>query len=233
MSNAPETKYTDRDVRESGDLVDRAIAYVENYTGDFQYLIDMKMRLAQEDDLTTPMIRGILNCMRHDPRIRNMPSPLPPDEATVTPIRSVRRQTGKRKRYGGTKPCNDQGVEHGYHNWTDEDEWCEYACTGWHLINRVKPDDHGYLTTHLFMDATVKRPFAAARGGMLVHLVQSASCRWYIEPHAWGFAHDPELVVKTACRYPSFLDRPVLMDEEQAAAQIERKYCPHCAEVMR
>lgn len=238
MSTAPEVKYTDRDVRESEELVERALEYVRNYTGEFQYLIDMKLRVAQEGDLTTPMIRGVLNCMRHDPRITDLPTPLPPQEGTVTelrPRRAERVPSQKRKRHGGRKSCHEVGVEHGYHYWTDDEDNTEYSCEGWHLINRGTVDVHGYRSTAVFTETVVKRPYAAARGGMLVHLINSAEVRWFAPAHEWGYHGDPDLVVRNVCRFPRFIERPLLLNQEQAdyiTGVGGRKYCPHCFDVM-
>ena len=58
MNAAPDIKYTDRDVRENSDLVGAAYAYVENYQGEFQYLIDCKMRVASGETLTTGLVGG-------------------------------------------------------------------------------------------------------------------------------------------------------------------------------
>jgi hypothetical protein len=71
-------KYTDRDVRENPDFYVTVIDYLEHYEGEFDFLVDCKMRVAMDRELTVGMVRGILNCMRHDPRVTNLPEPLPP-----------------------------------------------------------------------------------------------------------------------------------------------------------
>jgi hypothetical protein len=54
-----------------------AIQYVHQYQGDFSYLVDVKNRIAAmgEKSLTRYMIKGVLNCMLHDPNVVNLPRP--------------------------------------------------------------------------------------------------------------------------------------------------------------
>lgn len=228
---APEVKYTDRDVRENEQLVLLAIEYVENYTGDFQYLIDMKMRMASGAGLTTPMVKGILNCMRADPRVTGLPSPLPPEEGVVVELRPKKE---KRKRYVSNIECPDveNRVEHDGHSYEDDER--RGYCRGWHRINR----DHQGVD----MAVKIHRPYALARGGSMIHLVgdmDRCAIRWYPNPHAWGFRdRDPDLMVKTACKYPSFLQNPQTLTVYQAECVLELNtenigWCRHCREVMR
>jgi hypothetical protein len=239
VSGAPETRYTDRDVRENADLIDRAYAYVEAYTGEFQYLIDMKMRIASGSTLTTPMVKGVLNCMRADPRVTDLPQPLPVEEAVVVEMRPKRE---KRKRYVGRIECPQVAaqIEHGYHTYETVHE--TGSCEGFHFINREYEVD---------MKVVIKRPFVKARGGRMIHLVgdmNRCAIRWFANQHSWGFCLDwkeefprLDLLVKTACKYPSYLRNPLLMDEAIAefflfpvAGEDQlTEWCPHCQEVMR
>lgn len=89
------------------------------------------------------------------------------------------------------------------------------------------------------LTAYVKRPFAIARQGRLIHGSESrAYLSWLPRPHEWGFWSQPELVVKLKCRYPSYIRRPVLLDANQADQLISNgqqithglgtTWCPHC-----
>jgi hypothetical protein len=76
VSAAPDMKYTDRDVREDSQLTDLAIAYIANYTGEFEPLVDAKELFEEEGSLPIAVIRKVLNCMRHDAQVaRNLPRP--------------------------------------------------------------------------------------------------------------------------------------------------------------
>lgn len=232
MSSAPETKYTDRDVRENNCLVEMAYEYVENYTGDFEYLIDMKMRLAQGYDLTTPMVRGILNCMRHDPRVSGLPAPLPPSEGVVVELRQPKRSK-RRKGYDrdNPEPC-PKTESHDNHVWWKGDDpyWCEGI--EW-AITRLRYPDY---------PALVKTPFVVARSGTLIHSVAPDGhyFRWRQHRHEWGFWRmpgeefdDPDLIINLVCRFPSVLKNPALLTIERAEQMIEvceLGWCPHCAD---
>lgn len=75
--SAPELRYTDRDVREDGSLVDLAQDYLRRYTGEFAFLVDLQEALVTRGrPLTVANVRGVLNCMRNDPRVcLTLPSP--------------------------------------------------------------------------------------------------------------------------------------------------------------
>lgn len=229
MSAAPETKYTDRDVRESPDLVELAVEYVEGYSGEFEYLIDMKLRLSQGYDLTTPMIRGILNCMRHDPRVSGLPSPLPLEEGVVVEItRPTRRKRRPKWNWSMNFPEACPKTEpHDGHVWRDKEtdlqEWCEGVP---YAINRLSCRD---------MRTTVKTEFCAAQGGRFVHRVANTGhwIRWRPNTHEWGFDDilEPTLWVNLVCRYPSVLKNPRLFDAKQAEKISELcglELCRHC-----
>lgn len=235
MSAAPETKYTDRDVRifaeESSEIIEMVYEYIERYTGEFEYLIDMKMRLAQGYDLTTPMLRGVLNCMRHDPRVTGLPTPLPPEEGVVVELRAPRRSK-RRARFDRDDPHPCSRTEsHDAHVWWEGDNsiWCEGV--PW-AINRHR-DPH--------YPAKIKVPFVVAKGGGLVHSVAENGhyYRWRQQTHEWGFWRvytdydEPELIVNLVCRFPSVLKNPNLITIEQAEQIIQAcgiRWCPHCAD---
>lgn len=67
--NAPATRYTDRDVQEYPDLLAQAVDYVRNYRGEFDYLIAARDLCNATGTLTVAVARGVLNCMRSDPRV--------------------------------------------------------------------------------------------------------------------------------------------------------------------
>jgi len=217
MTGGPERKYTDRDVRENPTFVDLVEAYLHRYEGDFEFLIDNKMRLAQNITLTTGQVRGVLNCMRHDPRVRNLPEPLPYED-NVIDLQPRKRQ---RQKYG-MEDC-DKLEPHYPHNWGNDEGI--YKCSGieW-AINRnsfTKP-------------AIVRRPFAVARTGAYIHKVDlhgSHHFRWYPEPHDWGWVMEPVLHVKLACKYPHWIEKPLLFSVEKDVPEpirTDRSNCPHC-----
>ena len=222
MSAAPQIKYTDRDLREDVALHDRAEEYARNYTGEFQFLIDAKMSLERDGGLPTPVARGVLNCMRVDPRVAGtLPPPLPPQVATVTTLRPARRLS-----WGGTQPCGS-AEEHDYHSWEDEKK--RYNCNGWHKINRGTVDSSGYRDLQVLMEAKTTKTLATARGGALIHKILYVSTVWTANPHKWGF-NTVTLSVKTKCKYPSILVNPWLLDADfESAVLADRKPCPHCA----
>lgn len=81
MDAAPayDYKYTDRDVREDPRLGDLAKAYLLTYGGEFEPLREAQSALLEFGNLTTPMIRKVLNCMRHDHHVASaMPRPARP-----------------------------------------------------------------------------------------------------------------------------------------------------------
>src|SRR6478735_10697790 len=110
MSGAPERKYTDRDVREDDSLRPIVESYLDTYEGEFDYLVDMKMTWASGRDLTTPQVRGVLNCMRHDPRLNiELPEPLQPSQGEVVSL-VYRRKEKKNRSY--PCPLKEQGFFH-------------------------------------------------------------------------------------------------------------------------
>lgn len=73
-------RYEDRHVRGDRSLVDAAEEYVQGYVGEFLFLLDCRDRLATGQRLTVGQVRGVLNCMRSDPRVGALPVP----ETTTT-----------------------------------------------------------------------------------------------------------------------------------------------------
>jgi hypothetical protein len=191
-------KYTDRDVRENPDFYGAAVNYLVEYEGEFQFLIDCKMRVASGIDLTTGMVRGILNCMRVDPRVKNLPAPIEWPE-DVIPIDRPSRTKPKRKH---RVDCTRTDVhEHKYEDW----QYLNY-CPGIYLCSRE---------TRYRREATVHSEFIFVKGKspstLTVHLVTKAEVEWTPFVHRWGWARNPEVIVHTACTYPHYLRNPILL----------------------
>lgn len=236
MSAAPEMKYTDRDVREDSQLTDLAIAYIANYTGEFEPLVDAKELFEEDGELPVAVIRKVLNCMRHDAQVaRNLPRPR--YGSNVVEMRPARR---KRVQYDD-KHCGSI-VPHYYHNWGDDNE---HRCEGspWPINRHEKR-----------LPVKVKTEYAASRSGKLIHDVDPEGRHvgvWHGPLHEWGFRSqgeggwhyqtDADLFVKLKCRFPSVLRNPILIkgDSLPNYMQIEdilhglreMQMCPHCAKL--
>lgn len=70
-----DVKFTDQHVRANPELWRRAVQYLDEYTGDFEFLVKARRVLAQGGKLRTPVVRGILNCMRYDVDVQDLPEP--------------------------------------------------------------------------------------------------------------------------------------------------------------
>lgn len=68
-------RWSDHHVRGRPDLHDLARTYLKGYTGSFYFLQECKQRVDRDEDLTVPLVRGVLNCMAGDPTVHNMPIP--------------------------------------------------------------------------------------------------------------------------------------------------------------
>lgn len=222
-----ERKYTDRDVREDENLTDAAIDYLERYQGEFDFLVDCKMRIANGSGLNVGMIRGVLNCMRHDPRVKNLPEPLPVEEGQVVPMKG-RAQIIRR----GSPRCKVPEF-HDAHRVPKESnggvyQW-EGHCPGIFEINR----DHV-----IEAKAHVTVPYIAAQSesSYLHRTGQSrwnAKTHWFPNVHRWGFQElDPDLYVRPACTFPRIIRNPFLLDDvemfELQNSDEPRNYCPRC-----
>lgn len=222
-------KFTDRDVRDYPALADLAREFVIEYTGDFSFLRDMKLTV---DMMTVGMVRGVLNCMRNDPRasiklieIMKQPRPDQPaangdgdfsEDETVVPFRRRRRSVKR------TNDLCEETSSH-YAHWSGGE--FNNFCPGipW-PINRERTS----------LPAKVKRKYAIAKSGTLIHLVakEGSMCSWYpADAHGYWYRHT-ELYVKLVCRYPSSLRDPVLVDE-LPEHHWNLKLCPYCIEEVR
>jgi hypothetical protein len=57
-------KFTDDDLYDQPELEDYALAYVREYTGDFEFMLSMQHDYGKHGSLTLPKVRGVLNCLR-------------------------------------------------------------------------------------------------------------------------------------------------------------------------
>lgn len=76
-------RYQDQHVRDNIVMATAvAHAYLRSYTGDFHVVIELRDRVNLGHDLTVVQVRTVLNCMRSDPRITELPVPLTPYVST-------------------------------------------------------------------------------------------------------------------------------------------------------
>jgi hypothetical protein len=68
-------KYTVRDVRESHNLSYVARDYAFQYTGDFEFMVDIQNYVRAGVPLNAYQVKAVLNCMIYDPRAQHL---LPP-----------------------------------------------------------------------------------------------------------------------------------------------------------
>lgn len=207
-----ERRYTDRDVRVNFNEAYRVVHdYLASYEGEFEFLVDCKMRIAADYSLTTGMIRGVLNCMRVDARYRG---PLPEfsvedDRAEIIPMKSERRP----KRIQYPKECDIVEFHDPHPIGPEELGPGRWNCYGKYAINR---------DFEIFTRAQVNRPYVAAVSPTsLVHRVHDgwvAKVKWFPIRHGIGFNYEPDLHVKPACDTPRFIRNPNLLNEEEFEA---------------
>lgn len=202
---APDHAYTDRDVR--SDLAKfRSIAtkYVQGYTGAFEPLVDAQDAVKEGLELTLPMVRKVLNCMRHDFAVAaSLPRVVPmTKKSNVVDIFTSSRS---RPRDREIRQCDSKSGHYRHNWWDEEDEDLRYFCEGVEFeINRW----------NYSRPATVKAEFALAGGGALVHRTTGkGKVFWVPEEHDWGFVNQI-MSVKVVCKYPSWLKNPRLYKEE-------------------
>lgn len=214
-----DTKYNDSQVRANWDEFYRAAhAYLVDYKGEFEFLISCKMRIASDIPLTIGMVRGVLNCMRVDARVVNLPEPVEEAfDADVIPMREpryVRPAKPKRHECMLTEP----------HTHTLKDWEYLYYCEGIHAINRAE-----ILT---YTPAKIKPQYIFCKGKSVatvrVHLCGEAE----YEHEAMG-RHEPgyrrhTLIVQTACGAPYHLKDPLLLTVDMVAETDGLERCPRC-----
>ena len=242
MSAAPEIRYTDRDVREDESLRELALEYLRQYGGEFEPLTDAQEVMNSGEHLPTQMIRKVLNCMRHD-RDWATRMPTPDRTSNVLPFRAPR----PRKPQQVDKPC-EQTTGHHQHPWEKvpwgeyNDYYWRYSCPGlpWEITRRAR-----------VTPAKVNRPLAVAKTGKLLHSVDPDGAHrvvwkvphheygWYSDTHDW-VTEDGDLHVHLMCKYPSVINKPILLRPEDIEAYLigqaaigrtDIKRCPHCIKV--
>jgi hypothetical protein len=216
-------KYTDRDVRENPDFENIAIEYLMNYEGEFAFLIDCKMRIASGMGLSIGMVRGILNCMRVDPRAPELPDPQNWDgDADIIPM-PERRQP--RRHYQNKVDC----LKTEPHQHTQDDFRTMHYCPGIWAVSRNEGNYSYKLPAKIhpgYIFVTAKSP-----SSVLVHRAMWAEVEWFPYIHEFGWARPPQVIIHTNCAYPYYLRNPFLMrvedvDEFQSTFQLAR--CVRC-----
>lgn len=212
-----ERKYTDRDVRDNlTEAIETVTDYLESYTGEFEYLVDCKMRLAHGMTLSVGMMRGVLNCMRNDPRVKDtLPEPLPEQPAEVVSI----NRASSRQRKWGPADC-DIETDHGGHYIGDEELFQRrHYCSGRWSINR-----EAYT-----LPAKIKPIYTSVvtRTGALIHrLTGEALVTWFPHSHKPGFIGEGStylgkyssgsLIYLTSCKGASHIRNGILLTDDTA-----------------
>jgi hypothetical protein len=131
----PEHKYTDAHVRANRELYEElAQTYLQHYSGEFDLLLSYQQRVELDGELTVPMIRATLNCMRFDAQVVNMPKPPTKTfDADVVDIKKPHRHLTviKKPRYRYIKLHTTWNKTYCASLWSS-------ACR----VHRVHPDSH-------------------------------------------------------------------------------------------
>lgn len=215
-------KYTDRDVRENQDELTRVVYdYLFEYQGEFQFLVDCKMRVVSEYDLTIGMIRGVLNCMRVDPRAPSLPDPIEWG-ADVIPLHEPQPS---RRRYNDKKNCENTEP----HQHSQDDFKLIHYCPGRYAVTR----NEGHFSYK--RDAKIHPEYlfvtAKSDSSILVHRATSAEVEWYPHIHEFGWARKPDVILHTNCRYPYYLRNGLLLTPgmvQEYAAEYGLVRCQRC-----
>jgi hypothetical protein len=221
-----EYRYTDRDVRENPELTQIAYDYLRNYGGDFEPLVEALRAFQQERWLPTNSIRVVLNCMRHDLNVANdLPAPI----GYKIPRKIAEVVKPRKRDWREPVPC-DIKESHGGHTYKLDGELVICEGIPW-KINRQ---------TFYHREATVKVPFARARGGRFIHSITGEAWLEWRTPnmgHSFGWdKYPPSLSVKSSCKYPSWINKPILLTADKARILLESvpdelSVCPYCTEV--
>lgn len=213
-------KFTDRDVRANASLYGAVVNYLMEYHGDFEFLVDCKARVEQGMDLSIGMVRGVLNCMWVDPRVTNLPQPLPaePDEefADVIPMAEHQRRSREKLRCVLDVP----------HSHSQQDFKVMEYCPGIPVVER----DLGYSYRR---DANIRPGFLFVKGrsvsSIRVHQAVRAEVEWYPVTNNFGWYRKPELIIHTNCQHPWSMRNPLLLTVEDVlknSSLLER--CHRC-----
>lgn len=199
-------RYADRDVRDYPILRDYAGEYLEVYTGDFQYLTEMRARWLLGGNLTDAMVRGVLNCMAGDPRVTlpELPEKVESAYGNVVAFPTPNLESNRRRIKEYDCPLFVNGIYHSHKRMThqpDSQGRIMRYCSGLYRINR-----------NMFsVKAKIKMPYVVARAGSVIHKVGDAECIWYPKYHELGYRTLPSLVVWGLCptqglREPRLID---------------------------
>lgn len=196
---ANRTFYTNRDVANNDSLIRMAEKYATEYKGEFEPLVSARDQMLILGNLSIPVARVVLNCMRHDDEVcDSMPAPV----GRVSKARNNKEES-----------CSITGPH--YAHWSGD-----ARCPGvpW-AINR--PD-------YVDFKAVIKFPLAVSKSGSLIHRTEGTGImRWHPLQHEWGyFKFTPDLYVKLVCKYPSILRNPVLISEEPDYTQMQNAIRP-------
>ena len=108
-------KFTDDDVRDTPELEDYALAYIREYTGDFEFMVSMQHDYGKYGELSLPKVRGVLNCllaqMRYEARNQKPPQPLFDELGNDLPLvveQVIQPATIKTGRYCTINPDTDK-----------------------------------------------------------------------------------------------------------------------------
>jgi hypothetical protein len=163
--NAVDRKFDDQDVREQPHLVGAAYAFLREYEGEFRFLCDAKAGLLENGYLATPVVRGVLNCMRaqalatpppRDPAAPERPKPVLFAVQIQRPA-WVRLRTRWKRRFvmltgrGAwlVHILDDRATELRWYPHTGEYQWFPIAVCGQILNTRSAKMVHGVPTGRL------------------------------------------------------------------------------------
>lgn len=213
-----DVRYADEQVRANWDEFYRhAHAYLIDYTGEFPFLIDCRARIQQGVDLTVGMVRGVLNCMRVDPKVTFLPEPEEIQfDADLIPID---RAPSRRRQRAARVDCAIK-VPHQHKN----EDW-EYLhfCPGIYAINR----QNGYYRIPASLKPGVMFVKGKSASSVRVHLATHAEVEYWPRPHDTGF-YRIELIVHTTCKAPYYLRQPILMTYQQVEDTEDLERCWRC-----
>ncbi len=228
-------KYTDRDVREMPNARELVENYLEDYSGSFDFLVDCRIRLMEGDELSVGMVRGVLNCMRNDPRISGLPEP----SAEIIPISGRKKKNEDDWWVSKDSHCGDEEshIPHTFDIKKKKGKKTEW-CTGTPFeINREY---------EIAVPALVKTPYVLAKyARAMIHRVSPEGPHYTIwaipllgggSQHEYGPRECRETNVKLMCRYPSRLRNPILLDQNETLSLMIAEVdpiplCVHCEEI--
>lgn len=200
-------KFTDDDVRRHPGYHDVVLSYLDQYHGSFTFLLDVKRRVENGLDLTTGHVRGVLNCMRIDPRVQ-----IPEVDDLPKPKKRKKGKKSKRRKLAAVVPirpekpeCELEGTEHDRHYLVD-DSGTRWPCWGWHSINRE---------ISFTRRARFHAPYIRGRSSNLIHRsTHEGTITWWTSGvrHSWGMASADWWHVKAVC--PVTLKQPSLLDAQ-------------------